>query len=257
LADLIEPGIEIYTTHFRREEDALVNLLEDYGFVKAGTKANGEEVHIKRFTPRKEYISAIDVARKYYPSYRDTPNVTKYVVPIKPEYHERLFPDYKQRQRRITEYSEINVQGNAIRKAYLSHSRIRGLRAGDILLFYRSSDQKLVTSLGVVEGTLQTRNADKIVESVGNRTVYSMAEIKNMAKKQVLVILFRHHLNFPRPLGLDYMRRHGILNSAPQSIMKIPHDSYVALKKGCGLDERHTVSQATVRRGDRPGKEEV
>jgi len=214
----------------------------NYGFGKAGTKENGEEVYIKRLTPGKEYIPAIEVARKYYPSFRDTPNVTKYVVPIKPEYHERLFPDYKQRQRRITEYSEINVQGNAIRKAYLSHSRIKGMRPGDLLVFYRSSDQKAVTSLGVVEDTLQSRSADKIVEFVGNRTVYSYAEIKSMTKKQVLVILFRHHLNFPRPIGLTDMRQLDILHSAPQSITKFSHRSYVALKERGGLDERYTVS---------------
>ncbi len=233
---------ETYLPHLRRGEDALINLLADYGFVKMGTKENGEEVYLKRLTPRKEYIAAIEVARRYYPSFRDTPNVTKYIVPIQPEYHERLFPDYRRRQRRITEYSEINVQGNTIRKAYLSHSRIRGLRPGDLLLFYRSNDQMAVTSLGVVEDTMHTSSADKVVEFVGNRTVYSIAEIEGMTKKQVLVILFRHHLNFPRPIDLEHMTRNGIVRSAPQSITMIPHVRYAALKKGGGLDERFTVS---------------
>jgi hypothetical protein len=63
-----------------------------------------------------------------------------------------------------------------------------------------------------------------------------------MTKKQVLVILFRHHLNFPRPIELEYMTQKGIVRSAPQSITMIPHARYTALKKGGGLDERFTVS---------------
>jgi hypothetical protein len=233
---------ETYLTHFRKTEDPLVNLLEEYGYESVGTLENGEEVFMKELTPEQEYIPPIEVAKKYYPSFRDTPNVRKYVIPIKPEYHERLFPDYRQRQIRITEYSEINVQGNTIRKAYLSHSRIRSIGSGDIVLFYRSSDQRRITSLGVVESTLRTGDADSIVEFVGNRTVYSYDEIQEMTRRQVLVILFRHHLNFPSPIEFDYLRQRDILRAAPQSITGISHRSYEAVKEGGGLDERFTLS---------------
>lgn len=77
---------------------------------------------------------------------------------------------------------------------------------------------------------------------VGNRTVYSYDEIEEMTRKQVLVILFRHHLNFPTSIGLNDLRQHGILSAAPQSITEIPHRSYEAVKERGGLDERFTLS---------------
>ena len=62
-----------------------------------------------------------------------------------------------------------------------------------------------------------------------------------MTKMQVLVILFRHHLNFPKPIELKNMIQNGIVRSAPQSITIISHTRYTVLKKGGGLDERFTV----------------
>ncbi len=114
---------------------------------------------------------------------------------------------------------------------------------GDLLLFYRSHDLKAITSIGVVDREpVNTNDADKIVTIVGERSVYSYKEIKDMVQTTVLVILFRHHLNLPNPLNLDYLRSHNILQSAPQSIIELSHNQYVAIKKGGKLDERFTIS---------------
>jgi hypothetical protein len=200
-------------------------------------------VYLKRIIPKEKELSSIDIAKKYYPSFKDSANVRKFLVPIIPEYHDRLFPDFKKRQIKLTEYTEINIPGNAIKKAYLSHSAIKKIRPGDLLLFYRSHDLKAITSIGVVDREpVNTNDADKIVTIVGERSVYSYKEIKDMSQTTVLVILFRHHLNLPNPLNLDYLRSHNILQSAPQSIIELGHNQYVAIKKGGKLDERFTVS---------------
>ncbi len=160
-----------------------------------------------------------------------------------PEYHDRLFPDFKKWQIKLTEYTEINIPGNAIKKAYLSHSVIKKIRPGDLLLFYRSHDLKAITSIGAVDREpVNTNDADKIVIIVGERSVYSYKEIKDMVQTTVLVILFRQHLNLPNPLNLDYLRSHNILQYAPQSIIELSHNQYVAIKKGGKLDERFTIS---------------
>ena len=233
---------ETYLTHFRKEEDVLINIIENYGFETVGfLKKNNEEVFLKKLTPSGKMMLSIEASKKYYPSFRDSPDVKKFLVPIIPEYHDRLFPDFKQRQMKITEYSEINIPGNAIKKAYLSHSAIKKVRAGDILLFYRSQDLKLVTAIGVVDQEpVHTKEAEEIVRIVGKRSVYLYEEIKEMAQKPVLVTMFRHHLFLPNPLDLNYLRQHDI--PVPQSIIELNHNQYLAIKRGGKLDERFTVN---------------
>lgn len=235
---------ETYLTHFRKEDDVLINLIENYGFESVGfLKQNNEEVFLKKLIPVEKNLSPVETSKKYYPSFRDSPYVKKFLVPIMPDFHDRLFPDFSQGQMKITDYSEINIPGNAIKKAYLSHSAITKIRPGDILLFYRSHDQKEITSIGIVDREpVRTNTLDKVVAFVGQRSVYLHDEIKDMTQKPVLVLLFRHHLNLPNPLDLNYLRNHKIIKDAPQSIMELNHNQYVAIKKGGKLDERFTVS---------------
>lgn len=233
---------ETYLTHFRKEDDALINLIESYGFETAGfLKENNEEVLIKKLIPIENKLSALDISKKYYPSFKDSPDIKKFLIPIIPKCHDRLFPDFKQRQMRITEYSEMNIPGNAIRKAYLSGSTIKKMSAGDILLFYRSQDLKAVTAIGVVDQKpVHSNEADEVVGIVGKRSVYPYDEIKKMTQKPLLVTMFRHHLFLPKPLDLSYLRQNGI--AVPQSIIELNHKQYMAIKKGGELDERFTVS---------------
>lgn len=234
--------IEIYLTHFRKEDDALVNLIKNYGFESVGfLRKNNEEVFLKKLIPIEKDLPQVKMSKKYYPSFKDSQNIRKFLVPIIPKYHERLFPDYKKRQMRLIEYSEINIPGNAIQKAYLSHSNIKKISTGDILLFYRSQDQKAITSLGVVDQEpVHTDDLDLILRSVGKRSVYSYKELEEWTQKPVYVILFRHHLNLPNPLNLDYLRHYDI--PVPQSIIELNHIQYTAIKKGGKLDERFIVS---------------
>ncbi|MFA4935309.1 MAG: hypothetical protein WC568_05690 [Candidatus Methanoperedens sp.] len=233
---------ETYLTHFRKEDDVLINLIENYGFESVGfLKKNNEEVFLKKLIPIEKNLSPVETSKKYYPSFRDSPYVKKFLVPIMPDFHDRLFPDFSQRQMKITDYSEINIPGNAIKKAYLSYSPIKKIRAGDLVLFYRSGDLKAVTAIGVVDQEpLHLNKADEIVRIVGKRTVYLETEIEEQAKKPVFVTMFRHHLFLPYPLNLDYLRKHDI--PVPQSIIEITHRQYLAIKEGGKLDERFTVS---------------
>jgi hypothetical protein len=240
---------EIYLTHYRKQDDKLIPLIEEYGFELVGFleerkgKKEREEVYLKKLIPIGKELLSFDLAKKFYPSFNDSPSIRKFLIPIIPEYHDRLFPDFKKRQMRITDYSEINIPGNAIKKAYLCNSAITKIRPGDILLFYRSHDQKAITSIGVVDREpARTPDPDKVVAIVGQRSVYNYEEIKNKAQKTVLVLLFRHHLNLPNPPDLNYLRNHKIIKDAPQSIMELNHGQYVAIKKGGKLDERFTVS---------------
>jgi len=166
---------EIYLTHFRKENDGLIHLIENYGFESVGfLKKNNEEVFIKKFIPLEKELPPVEMSKKYYPSFKDDQKIRKFLIPIQPEFHERLFPDYEKRQMKLTDYSEINAPGNAIKKAYLSYSRIKKMRAGDIILFYRSKDQKAVISLGIVDQKpFHTDDLELLLRFVGKRSVYS------------------------------------------------------------------------------------
>ncbi len=130
---------ETYLTHYRKDDDRLINLIENFGFESVGfleknkIEKNKEEVYRKKIIPKEKELSSIDLAKKYYPSFKDSDNVRIFLVPIMPEYHDRLFPDFKKRQIKLTEYTEINIPGNAIKKAYLSHSVIKKIRPGEAL----------------------------------------------------------------------------------------------------------------------------
>ncbi|MDP2766636.1 MAG: hypothetical protein Q8O41_04175 [Candidatus Methanoperedens sp.] len=238
---------ETYLTHYRKQDDRMIPLIENIGFEFIGFleerkgKKEKEEVYLKKLIPKEKDLKPLDLARKYYPSFKDSQSIKKFLVPIMPEYHDRLFPDFKERQMRLAEYFEINIPGNAIKKAYLSRSPIKKIRSGDILLFYRSHDLKAVTSIGVVDREpVHTNEPEKVVNIVGQRSVYTYEEIKNMTRGHVLVILFRHHLNLPTSPDLNYLRAHNI--PVPQTIIELNHNQYVAIKKGGKLDERFIVS---------------
>ncbi|MEN6610571.1 MAG: hypothetical protein ABFC24_07005 [Methanoregulaceae archaeon] len=237
---------EIYLTHFTEENDRLVELIGEYGFAKAGVNSRGEEIFLKKLisgTDNTVGLSPIGILKRFYPTFYDGTSVKKWIIPIQPEFHARLFTDYGRRQTTLYEHAgEFIIEGNAIRKAYLTHSKIRQLKPGDIVLFYRSADDQSITSLGVIEevrtGLTETED---IIRSVGKRTVYSPAEI-DASPKPLTVILFRHLFHVKNPLKFTELLESGILNGPPQSIMQISNEDYIVIKSIGGIDGRFTVN---------------
>jgi hypothetical protein len=237
---------EIFLTHFTEENDRLVELITEYGFVKVGTNSRGEEIFLKKLIPEPRDIIGLpvtEVFKKYYPSFYDGAIVKKWIIPIYPEFHTRLFTDYGHRQTMLLEHAgEFIIEGNSIKKAYLSHSRIKQLRPGDILLFYRSKDDQSLTSLGVIEEVQRgMTGTDDIIRFVGKRTVYTRDEIENNPKP-LTVILFRHHFHLINPLKLTTLLKSGIINGPPRSITHISDEHYNVIKHLGGIDGRFTVN---------------
>jgi len=69
----------------------------------------------------------------------------KFLVPIRPDYHERMFLGFKQQLTLPEMLGELEIPGNAIDKAYLSNFIIRKIQQGDLILFYRSQDIQKIT----------------------------------------------------------------------------------------------------------------
>jgi hypothetical protein len=118
-----------------------------------------------------------------------------------------------------------------MRKAYLCHSNIKDIPDGSVLAFYRSQQNQGIIALGVVEKVRRSSSANIIAHTVGKRTVYSMREIKNISYKPVLSILFRQTRSFHPELPLKDLIPGGVFRSPPQSIIRIPKEGILCIKR--------------------------
>ena len=215
----------------------LIELLEDFGFRKRGFY-RGDMVLVKEHpdTPPQPHLAPTEYVRLYYPHFRHDEAVAKYLVPIQPRYHQILFPDYASPgKQQLQLFYSVNNVGNAIKLAYLCHTPTKTIRAGDLLLFYRTDDERAVTTLGIVDQFEILTDAPRIASLVSRRTVYSQSEIDAMAKKQTKVILFRFIQHFPRSVTYDELLRQDIVTGPIQSLRRIDETRYKRLVQISGM----------------------
>ena len=238
---------ELYLTYFIKENDRLVDLIEEFGFVKS-------ENHIKHDRPPEreaiffkklctdETVSAEKLRCRYFPSFYDGESTRKFIVPIKPDWHDRLFQDQR-KQQFLHEYDgEFCVEGNTIKKVYICRSNCRQIRKGDILLFYHSTNNQRISVLGTVDQIeYNMTSPERVQEMVHKRTVYTFNEIKELTqKKPVTVILFKYHFPLEQQIPLKDLERKGILKRPPQSISQLEHKKYLKLKRESKIPEKFT-----------------
>jgi rRNA-processing protein FCF1 len=241
----VKNGIsEIYFTIFPNIDNRLIDLTSEYGFKENGKNPRGEEIYIKQLIPESRSalanLSPLQIDVKYYPSFYDGRDVKKFIVPIRPKYLNRLFTDLPERQLHQIEFFSFLPEGNTIRKAYICHSVTRKLKTGDIILFY-VSEQHQITTLGIVESVdYGLRNVSDILKKVGKRTVYSVEDLEDFSLKPTTVILFRHHFHIG-PVIFKDLKSKQILKRAPESITEISDESYRALLRIDGIDERFII----------------
>lgn len=236
---------EIYLTHFTEgPEDRLVELISPFGFGRVATTPRAEDVFVKKLLVSREEAkdrNPEEIDRDFYPSFYDGPLVKKFLIPIRPEYHDRLFTDYPQRQIGLSEQAEFVVEGNAIKKAYISRSKITMIRNADIVLFYLSRSSRL-TFLGTVDEVHRGKlDGDTLFRLVAKRTVYTREEIEQMSKAPVNVILFRQNFRL-KEVSLEHLKQRGLMKGAPQSIQRITDEAYARIREMIGIDERYTVN---------------
>ncbi len=246
---------DMYLTHFTKENDLLVSLIEEFGFKKYGIspydkngKTEDEDVFYKKLIPDRTCQSPIDIQKEFYPSLYDGGDVKKFVIPIEPQYHNRLFTDYRRRQPLLDEFNGgLITEGNTIKKAYLCHAVTKKVSPGDVSVFYRSHDEKALTSIGVVEKILyDVTDPDVIAIEVGKRTVYTREEIEFMAKKPTTIILFNLNFHFSRAIKLYDLQAKGILTNAPRSIQEIHQKNYLKIREMSGIDKRFFIDTLEV-----------
>jgi hypothetical protein len=202
-------------------------------------------LHLDRTTD----ILAFD--RMSYPRFYDGERVAKYCVPIQGHYHEKLFPEISfkpqpplfaaagiPRERTATAQQD-RTPGNTIRKVYLCRAQAKGLRPGDILLFYLSQDKRLaasqcLTTIGIVEQCRESRTVDELVLMTARRSVFSAAELESIhgkSKVPVKVIDFLLAAHLMPPISVEHLVRTRIFNARPpQSIARLDEARYQRLR---------------------------
>jgi hypothetical protein len=215
------------------EHHFLFELLQDFGFTHVGSHPGSDgrdAVYLKQHpiaSPVDNTLGNFEYLRHYFPHFRDGNGIGKFIVPIRPEYHRILFPDYDSHaDRQITLFRPSNTAGNAIKMAYLCHSQTKGLRPGDVVLFYRSGDERAITSLGIVEDYETLTDAAEIARLVSRRTVYSMQDIEQMARKPTKVMLFRLVRHFNSPPTHDWLLNNHVVNGNIQTIRALGAEAY-------------------------------
>ena len=247
IREAIKNGLEeIYLTHhIDGTEDYLTDLISDYGFRQASVTEEGEQVFIKRLIPGPgDTPDPNETMKRFYPSFHDGDEIDKYLIPIQPQWHNKLFPTYSKRQPTLDEVAgQFVPESNAIKKAYLTHANIRSIEQTDILLFYRSHDEKELTSIGICESAkYEITETKKIKDIVGKRSVFSESEIEKMAKKPTTVLLFNWYFDLSDPIRYQDLRDEEIIAGAPQTIQQLNEDSYNSIKKLGDIDERFTIN---------------
>lgn len=231
-----ENACESIFLHADKEQDYLIRLLHDFGFEGRGTYKD-DVVLVKehpRLPPTMPALSSLEYSRRFFPHFRHDHSVRKFVVPIQPQYHDILFPDYHMPQKQL--FDLHGSVGNAIKLAYLCHAPTKSIAAGDLLLFYRTKDLQAVTSIGVVERFETLSDAALIATMVRRRTAYSLEEIQQMALKPTRVILFRLIRHIEHPVTYDRLQSEGVVSGPIQTIRRIGDEGFskTILSAPCG-----------------------
>ena len=229
---------EVYVTIFpkRIEQVALINLLSDFGFVHKGVKESRygkEEVYVRNM---KRGVS-FENPRTTYPFISASSN--KYIVPIYPEYHTKLFPDSILRTESPMDFVEHEPFRNAIAKAYVSRSWNRQLSPGDAIVFYRTGGyyKSVVTTLGIVENVMDNINTfDEFALICGKRSVFDIDELRAQwnwnLKSHPFVLNFLYAISFPRRPNLAELIELGVIqdiSSAPRGFERLTEEAFISI----------------------------
>lgn len=244
----------VYLTAYADKDD-LLHLLQAYGFRITSRQDNGEliveKLMRKGLLPVDAQTDILELDRASYPRFADGESVAKYFVPIQGVYYEKLFPEFSyrvplplfsgpgmERERTATPRQE-RTPGNTIRKAYLCRAQAKRLKAGDLLLFYLSKDERLewsqsLTTVGVVERWQESTTPDELIRMTAKRSVFSAAELtalQNESTRPIKVIDFMLVGHSTPPVPLSKLVGEGIFNGGPpQSIARIDEDRYHRLR---------------------------
>jgi ribosomal protein S18 acetylase RimI-like enzyme len=233
-------GYDVVYLTTKAEQQALIDLLEYYGFQHTQTLGGVELVFEK--TLSREPVDAdgvsdfYELARRNYPRFYT--GVPAYIVPIKEAYHDTLFPELKDDAQGdllslIGGGGGPRRPGNTIRKVYLCQAQANLGSPGSLLFFYKGvsglEPSQAITTVGIFEDMQLAHSTTDLMRLTGGRSVYSeeaLNEWNAAPDRPVKVINFLLAAYITPPLGIAGLKQSGIFKkNPPQSIAQIqrPH----------------------------------
>lgn len=221
----------IYLHSDEKKQKSLIELCHEYGFADYGLYKK-DQVVLKSFNfPEDERDNPLLFNLRYYPKFLDNSEVGKYIVPIKPEYHNDLFANISDMSYGLfSDYATMySPQSNTIKKAYLCHAKIKSIQSGDILLFYRTEDRRSIQCMGIVEKVFFSSDINEVLPSIAKRTVFSLNDLHKILIKKTMVILFRY-IELNKVISISKIEIAGIKGPI-QTIRKITDEQYKEIMK--------------------------
>jgi predicted GNAT family N-acyltransferase len=226
----------------------LIRLLELFGFYKVEFKnSSGKLEMIMIKSMNKTNINDDENIISNHPFYFDDSSIGKYVIPIKPEFYGTLFKDGRYRQPTLFDTSEASlseIQGNTILKAYISNSKNKRPKIGDILFFYSSRTNQVIEPVGILESIQTVTNFDELLKLVNKKTVFSSDKLENMLneKGQLHVIIFRLVTYLKNNINLTKIKEVESFKNKLQTITQLKEVDYTKLKNEKYFDERYIIN---------------
>ena len=245
---------EIYVTIFdkRDGQKRLINLFEEYGFVKWGQKGeNGELVYIRDFSKRFN----IEEPKYTYPFFSINTNI--FLVPIYPDYHTDLLPDSYLKTESADDFKDDLPYRNAINKVYVSRSLEKNIKKGDIIIFYRTAEQgksarysSVITTIGIVEEKIDNiKNGKEFIINSRKRSVFTDKQLYsfwnyNNTKPFLINFLYVYSFQIGDRMNRDKLLKLGILTGADNEIRglkQITKEQFLLILRECKVNESFIV----------------
>jgi hypothetical protein len=207
-----------------------------------------EQVYVRKFLPKVD----ADDPRRTYPYVSGS--ARKFIVPIYPAYHTELLPDSILNTESPSDFVENKPNRNALSKVYISRSIERGLRAGDIIVFYRTKSPdgpawytSVATSIGVVQDVITDIPSLKAFLAVcRKRSVFTDKQLKEhwdyAPRNRPFVVNFLFIYSLPKRPNLKQLTDIGVItNGAPRGFEQISDKSFGKLLEVSKADARFIV----------------
>jgi hypothetical protein len=239
---------EIYVTIFdkRPEQQRLIELLEEWGFVYHGIKSSSsgeEKVYVRDFSIH----SNPEHPKLTFPWLSKSNKV--FIVPIYPEYHTELFPDSKLNTESADDFIVNEPHRNSISKVYISHSQERNLAPGDTILFYRTGDtspkiySSVITTIGIVENAIDNiKDENELIALCRKKTVLNDVELKKFWNRysgyKPFIVNFLYAFSFKKRPTLKQLNELGIIpdiKDVPRGFREIKLEQLEELIKKYGI----------------------
>jgi predicted nucleic acid-binding protein len=243
---------EIYVTIFenRPDQDRLIRLLEDWGFVRHGKKSSvaGEELVLVRDC--RPYVDPAD-PRRAYPYVSGSTH--KFIVPIYPKYHTELLPDSILNTETPYDFLDSRPNRNAISKAYISRSVYRDLTRGDLIVFYRTASvsgpahyTSVATTIGVVQDVVDgIGSLDDFIALCRKRSVFTDNQLEEHwnynRSSRPFVVNFLYVYSLPKRPNLKQLRENSVIIKAPRGFEPLSELAFATLLKISNADQRLIV----------------